>query len=90
MSIKLIALDMDNTLLNRQKLVSPKNKEAIYKAMQNGVHVTIATGRMPASASYFAKNLGMKLYLVMAVLLNRLIVKILYLKHIFCLKQFYL
>lgn len=59
MSIKLIALDMDNTLLNRQKLVSPKNKEAIYKAMQNGVHVTIATGRMPASASYFAKNLGM-------------------------------
>ena len=41
MSIKLIALDMDNTLLNRQKLVSPKNKEAIYKAMQNGVHVTM-------------------------------------------------
>ena len=59
MAIKLIALDMDNTLLNRQKLVSDKNAEAIQKAMQKGVYVTIATGRMPASASYFARNLGM-------------------------------
>lgn len=59
MAIKLIALDMDNTLLNRQKLVSDKNAEAVQKAMQKGVYVTIATGRMPASASYFARNLGM-------------------------------
>lgn len=59
MAIKLVALDMDNTLLNRQKLVSEKNREAICRAMEKGVYVTIATGRMPASAGYFAKNLGM-------------------------------
>ena len=59
MAIKLIALDMDNTLLNRQKLVSKKNEMIIKKVIKKGVYVTIATGRMPASASYFAKNLGL-------------------------------
>ena len=59
MAIKLIALDMDNTLLNRKKLVSPKNTVAIQKAKNKGIYVTIATGRMPASASYFAKQLQM-------------------------------
>ena len=50
MTIKLIALDMDGTLLNRQKLVPEKNALAIKKAMDKGIYVTIATGRMPASA----------------------------------------
>ncbi len=59
MSIKLIALDMDGTLLNRQKLVSEENSSAIKRAMDKGIYVTIATGRMPASASYFAKQLNM-------------------------------
>ena len=59
MTIKLIALDMDGTLLNRQKLVPEKNALAIKKAMDKGIYVTIATGRMPASASYFAKQLNM-------------------------------
>ncbi len=59
MSIKLVALDMDGTLLNRQKLVSEKNKQAIAKALEKGIYVTIATGRMPISATYFAKQLGM-------------------------------
>ena len=59
MTIKLIALDMDGTLLNRQKLVPEKNALAIKRAMDKGIYVTIATGRMPASASYFAKQLNM-------------------------------
>lgn len=59
MSIKLIALDMDGTLLNSEKLVPAKNEAYIQKAMAKGVYITIATGRMPASASYFAKQLGL-------------------------------
>lgn len=59
MTIKLIALDMDGTLLNRKKLVSTKNALAIKKAIEKGIYVTIATGRMPTSASYFAKQLNM-------------------------------
>lgn len=40
MSIKLIALDMDGTLLNRQKLVSEENASAIKRAMDNGYNTT--------------------------------------------------
>ena len=40
MTIKLIALDMDGTLLNRQKLVPEKNALAIKKAMDKGIYVT--------------------------------------------------
>ena len=42
---KLIALDMDGTLLNREKTISPENKEAIAKARAAGVKVVLASGR---------------------------------------------
>ncbi len=43
--IKLLALDLDGTLLNSRGEISEKNIEAIQKAEQRGVLVTIATGR---------------------------------------------
>ncbi|MEQ9764227.1 Cof-type HAD-IIB family hydrolase [Streptococcus sp. ZJ151] len=43
--IKLIALDLDNTLFDDEKRVSKANKEAIKKATQIGVKVVITTGR---------------------------------------------
>lgn len=42
---KLIALDMDGTLLNDDKVVSEKNKEALKKAKELGVYVVLASGR---------------------------------------------
>lgn len=45
MTIKLIAIDMDGTLLNPQNVVSPAVKEAIAAARDKGVHVVLATGR---------------------------------------------
>lgn len=42
---KLIALDMDGTLLNENKKVSEKNKEALRKAKELGVYVVLASGR---------------------------------------------
>ena len=42
---KLIALDMDGTLLNSEKKVSEKTKEALKYATDKGVKVVIATGR---------------------------------------------
>ena len=42
---KLIALDMDGTLLNSEKKVSAKTKEALKYAIDKGVRVVIATGR---------------------------------------------
>lgn len=43
--IKLLALDLDGTLLNSRGKISPENLEAIRKAEEIGVLVTIATGR---------------------------------------------
>ena len=46
MSIQLIALDIDGTLTNDPfSKVSPENLQAIRRAQQKGVYVTIATGR---------------------------------------------
>lgn len=42
---KLMAIDMDGTLLNEEKKVTPKTKEALKKAKDKGVKVVLATGR---------------------------------------------
>lgn len=43
--LKLIASDLDGTLLNRQQKISPYNRRAIAKAQEKGVRFVIATGR---------------------------------------------
>lgn len=43
--VKLIAIDMDGTLLNEKGEVSLANAQAIRSAQKQGVHVVIATGR---------------------------------------------
>jgi Cof subfamily protein (haloacid dehalogenase superfamily) len=43
--IKLLALDLDGTLLNSSGKIPEANKQAIKKAEEKGVLVTIATGR---------------------------------------------
>ncbi|OOE33746.1 HAD family hydrolase [Salinivibrio kushneri] len=42
---KLIALDMDGTLLNSEKAISAENKQAIARAREKGVTVVLASGR---------------------------------------------
>lgn len=42
---KLLAIDMDGTLLNDEKEISPANYEAIQMARENGVKVVLASGR---------------------------------------------
>jgi Cof subfamily protein (haloacid dehalogenase superfamily) len=42
---KLIALDMDGTLLNEQKKISKANYDAIQKARKKGIKVILASGR---------------------------------------------
>jgi len=43
--VRLIAVDMDGTLLNEQLAVSDENLRAIRKAQAMGIHLVIATGR---------------------------------------------
>ena len=42
---KLVALDMDGTLLNSEKEITERNKQAIAKAREKGVSVVLASGR---------------------------------------------
>ncbi|MBO5665979.1 MAG: Cof-type HAD-IIB family hydrolase, partial [Firmicutes bacterium] len=46
LDVKLIALDMDGTLLNEHGVLAEESKEALMAAMEQGVHVVIATGRV--------------------------------------------
>lgn len=64
MAIKLVALDMDDTLLNDDRQISERNCEAIRRAADQGVLVTIATGRMYCSAQPYAQMLGIDVPLV--------------------------
>lgn len=57
---KLIAADLDDTLLNDCLKVSPRNKKALLQAEDMGLIVTIATGRMFRSALPIALDLGVK------------------------------
>jgi Cof subfamily protein (haloacid dehalogenase superfamily) len=42
---KLMAIDLDGTLLNHQNRISTENIEAIKKAQQDGIEIVVATGR---------------------------------------------
>lgn len=49
MSIKLVALDLDGTTLNNDKVISERNRKAMADAAAQGVNIVVATGR-PISA----------------------------------------
>ncbi len=62
--IRLIAMDMDGTLLNSDKEVTPATKEAIGLVKERGVQVTFATGRMFSAAVYYARELGIDMPMI--------------------------
>jgi Cof subfamily protein (haloacid dehalogenase superfamily) len=55
---KMLVTDMDCTLLNKEKKVSDRNREAVRKAIEKGVHMVLATGRIYTSARVYARLLG--------------------------------
>lgn len=58
MKYKLIAIDMDGTLLDKEEKVPEENREAIIRATEMGIKVVISTGRIFTSAVYYAKLVG--------------------------------
>jgi Cof subfamily protein (haloacid dehalogenase superfamily) len=57
-AIRLVALDLDGTLVGEDLVVRPRVREAIAAAQRQGVAVTIVTGRMFAAARPYAAELG--------------------------------
>ncbi len=62
--IKLLALDIDDTLVHRAGKVSERNLAAIAEARKAGVYVTLATGRGYFGSSRVVKELGLDTYIV--------------------------
>lgn len=61
---KMIAIDLDDTLLTDQLIISRGTIEAIQKAVDLGIVVTLATGRMYFSAKRIARNLDLNVPLI--------------------------
>jgi hypothetical protein len=59
MSIRLLALDLDGTLLNSRGHISDRNRLALDQAREAGVRVAIVTGRRFRDARPIALDLGL-------------------------------
>jgi Cof subfamily protein (haloacid dehalogenase superfamily) len=62
--IRLIAVDIDGTLLNSQFRISEKDLQALRRAHQQGIEVILVTGRRHAFALPIAQQLGFDLWLI--------------------------
>ena len=62
MKYKLLVIDVDGTLLNDQKQITPHTKAAILKAQQMGVHVVLASGRPTGGILPLAQELELNNY----------------------------
>lgn len=58
--IRLVALDLDGTLVDDDLLLRERTRAAIGAAIDRGVSVSIVTGRMATSAMVFARELGVR------------------------------
>lgn len=56
---KILFTDLDGTLLNDEKEISPANMEAIQTMLKRGHKVVLSTGRATSSAVALAKKLGL-------------------------------
>lgn len=62
--IRCIATDMDGTLLTATQQITPENREAILKALENGVEVVVATGRSYQEAKFVLEEAGIRLPMI--------------------------
>lgn len=59
---KLLALDLDGTLTNSQKIITPDTKRALFDAMDKGVKIVLASGRPVLGIQRLADELELKKY----------------------------
>ena len=56
MTYKMIVLDLDDTLLRYDHTISPRTKEALMTAQEQGVKVVLASGRLRLVCAMLQKN----------------------------------
>ncbi len=58
--IRLLALDIDGTLVGDDLVLHDRTREAVRAAVRRGLAVSLVTGRMASSAWIFAETLGLR------------------------------
>lgn len=58
---KIVAVDMDGTLLSRQKTIGTLTKQVLRKAQDAGMAIVIETGRSPSGVMRYASDIGIDL-----------------------------
>lgn len=61
---RLIAIDLDGTLLNSYGEITNKNREAIKYAINKGIEVVLASGRDPQTMKKISLELGIENFLI--------------------------
>ena len=59
MPVRLVAVDLDGTLIDHRLQMNPRDRQALRAAVAAGVQVVIATGRMFRSSLPYAQELGL-------------------------------
>lgn len=59
-TIRMIAMDMDGTLLNPAQQLSEENRLSLQNAQQAGIQLAICSGRMPGDSALFALENGLE------------------------------
>jgi Cof subfamily protein (haloacid dehalogenase superfamily) len=57
--VKLLAVDLDFTLLDAEREIAEVNLRAVRRAVENGIAVALASGRGAAGMRRYAKHLGL-------------------------------
>lgn len=59
MAIKMVAIDIDGTLINDNRQITPKTVAAIKKASQQGIKIVLCTGRPMTGVRAYLDQLGL-------------------------------
>lgn len=66
--IRLIAMDMDGTLLTRvtpgQAAIPPENASVLRRCADMGISLALASGRMPDDAGFFVTDAGLPMHII--------------------------
>lgn len=64
MSYKIVAIDLDDTLLDAEKVCSERNARALKDAAAAGAHIVLTSGRALSSIAHYTKQLGLNDYTI--------------------------
>ena len=62
MQYKVLALDLDGTLTNTEKVITPRTKAALQEAARRGVCIVLASGRPTVGIEPLARELELQKY----------------------------